>query len=316
MVSFAKAVVDTLAAATIRLGAPLFRAVGRWPGGYPRYLRAADKAGVHWRSTHYYHPTYTDSDLPADLGGARALPGLDLNAAGQLALLARFAVAAEVTGFPESSGAALAFHYANGAYEHGDAEALYAMLRHHKPKRVIEIGSGHSTRMAKAALDANRRDDPAYDCRHVCIEPYEMDWLEQLGVEVLRERVQDVPLSFFAQLEAGDVLFIDSSHVIRPHGDVLYEFQQLVPSLPKGVLVHVHDIFTPCDYPEKWVRNERRLWNEQYLMEAMLAHSPRYRVTLALNWLTQNHRAAMDAAFPSMAGATCAPGGFWFEVVQ
>jgi len=317
VVSALRWLTDYLAAVLLTLAAPLLRAVARWPGKYPACLRTADRIGVHLRSTHYYHPTYAASDLPADVTGERDLPGLDLNKDVQLALIESFALGDELQNIPDRSGVAgLGFTFGNNAFGHGDAEALYALLRTLRPRRVVEIGSGHSTRMAKAALDRNRAEDPAYSCRHVCVEPYEMDWLEKIGVEVIRKRVQDLDLSWFAELQAGDVLFIDSSHVIRPFGDVLYEFQELIPALPKGVLVHVHDIFTPRDYPEAWLRDERRLWNEQYLMETMLAHTPRYNVVLALNWLTHNHRSALDRAFPTMAGQSCEPGSFWFEVVE
>lgn len=308
---------DGIAAIVIGLGAPLFRAVGRNPGGFPRYLRQADKSGVHLRATHYYHPTYSDADLPADVTFERHLPGLDLREADQLGLLEAFNYQAELQKFMADSTSDLTFSHDNRAYAYADAESLYCMLRMRKPKRLIEIGSGHSTRIAKAALDENRLEVPGYTCDHICIEPYEMDWLDRLGVEVMRKRAQDVEVSWFEQLQAGDVLFIDSSHVIRPFGDVLFEYLELVPTLAKGVLVHVHDIFTPRDYPERWLRQERRLWNEQYLMEAMLAHSPRYRVVLALNWLWYNHAERLHRAFPAFAAKPeSQPGAFWFEIAE
>ena len=315
MVGLARKLADYIAASTIAAGGPLFRAVGRWPAGYPAYLRQADRSGVHLRATHYYHPTYRDEDLPADVTGERDLPGLDLRGEAQLALLERFDFTSELKGFPEEAVPGLEFFYDNGAFGYGDAEALYAMLRIYKPRRVIEIGSGHSTRMAKASLDANRAADSAYACRHICIEPYEMEWLDQLGVEVIRKRVEHCDLALFEELEAGDVLFIDSSHVIRPFGDVLFLYQQVIPRLKPGVLVQVHDIFTPRDYPEIWLREERRLWNEQYLLETLLANSPRYTVVLALNWLRHNHSEQFFCAFPVGKGRERhEPGSFWFEI--
>src|SRR5690606_29222842 len=98
------------------------------------------------------------------------------------------------------------------------------------------------------------------------------------GVEVLRKKVEDIPLEYFRQLQPNDVLFIDSSHVIRPQGDVLYEFLELLPDLPSGVFVHIHDIFTPFDYPEDWVKDHVRLWNEQYLLEAFLSFNRDFRI--------------------------------------
>lgn len=103
--------------------------------------------------------------------------------------------------------------------------------------------------VAIAALQKNSEEQSGYQCRHVCIEPYEMPWMEQSGVEVIRARVETVDQTVFRELEAGDILFIDSSHMIRPQGDVLCEFLELLPILRKGVIVHVHDVFTPRDYP-------------------------------------------------------------------
>ncbi|APE27091.1 class I SAM-dependent methyltransferase [Aurantiacibacter gangjinensis] len=314
---FARRLVDIIAAIVVTLGAPLFRAVGNWPGNFPLYRRQADRAGMHWRSTHYYHPTYRDADLPADVTSERELPGLDLNEAGQLALLDAFECQSELAALTEHAEPELAYAYDNLQFNAGDADALYAMIRHARPNMLIEIGSGHSTRVAAKAIARNRETGALGECRHVCTEPYEMPWLETLGPEILRQKVEDVPRELFDALGEGDILFIDSSHVIRPFGDVTTELLQIVPRLAKGVLVHVHDIFTPRDYPERWLRRDRRLWNEQYLLEAMLAHSPRYRVCLALNWLKHNHGDALERAFPILEKYPDAqPGSFWFEVAQ
>jgi predicted O-methyltransferase YrrM len=310
-------IADVAAAAVVTLGGPFFRSIGRWPGSYPLFQKAADKAGVQWRSTHYYHPTYADADLPADVTGERNLPGLDLREEAQLALLEALEYQSELARFEEAHSGPLSYSYDNDQYGPFDADALYAMLRRARPAHLIEIGSGHSTRIAKAALDQNRAENSGYTCRHLCIEPFEMPWLEQLGVEVMRKRVEHVDPAVFETLEAGDVLFIDSSHVIRPFGDVLTEFLSIIPRLKPGVLVHVHDIFTPREYPESWLREERRLWNEQYLLEAMLAHNPRYETLLALNWLKHNHGAALAKAFPILTKyPKTEPGAFWFKVAD
>ncbi len=306
---------DIVAAVLITLTGPLLRVVGKWPGNYPRFQLQADRIGVQLRSTHYYHPTYADTDLPRDVTCPRSLPGLDLDEDRQLALLASFRFQDELAQLAEFVSP-LGFSYDNGQYSHGDADSLYAMIRRYKPKRFFEIGSGNSSRMAHQAMVQNKADDPTYNCQHVCIEPYEMPWLEQLGPQIIRERVQDLSLDLFDELEAGDILFIDSSHVIRPFGDVLVEFQQIIPRLAAGVLVHVHDIFTPRDYPEKWLRNDRRLWNEQYLLEVLLTNSAKYKTVLALNWMNYRHPETVSDAFPILSKRPSEPGAYWFEVLQ
>ena len=294
-----KRIVDHIASLVLTVGAPLFRVVGNWPGDYPRYRAKADRIGVHWRSTHYYQPTYSNADLPAEVTHERVLPGLDLHEDDQLKLLKSFDYGEELRELLSGRRDELTYSYDNNQYGPGDADALYAVVRHLKPRRVFEIGSGNSTKMAAHAMAKNTSEDAGYHCEHLCIEPYEMPWLEKLGPRIIRSRVEDVPISLFQELEAGDILFIDSSHVIRPFGDVLVEFQQIVPSLKPGVIVHVHDVFTPRDYPEKWLREDRRLWNEQYLMEVLLLNSSRYATMLALNWIKHNHAAEFARAFPA-----------------
>ena len=294
---------------------PALRFVANNHDRLARFQRFSDRAGFQVRSSHYYEPTYAESHLPAETDIERSLPGLDLNESGQLDLLAHFTFADELAAIPLDKAGDETFGYRNDMYSFGDAETYYSMIRLKKPRRIIEIGSGNSTLMARLAIDANRRDDPPYECEQVCIEPYEMSWLEGTGVTVIRERVETIDIAVFAALQAGDFLFIDSSHVIRPWGDVLREFQEIVPGLNPGVLVHVHDIFTPRDYPERWLRHERRLWNEQYLLESFLAFNPRCEVVCATNWLKHHHWTALSRACPMMAAhPDHEPGAFWFAM--
>jgi hypothetical protein len=116
-----------------------------------------------------------------------------------------------------------------------------------------------------------------------------MPWLEETSVSVVRSKVEDVELSFFSKLEENDILFIDSSHIIRPQGDVLFEYIELLPSLRKGVIVHIHDIFSPKNYPKEWLEDKVLFWNEQYLLEAFLTHNSTWKVVGALNYLHHNH---------------------------
>jgi len=297
------------------LAAPLLRFMGRYQHQLTSTRRVADRFGYAVRSTHYYQPTYAENDLPDDVSQERYLPGLDFNEAGQLAMLGNFTYRDELAAVSDGKPENNEYAHGNPAYAFADAESLYSMIRHLKPRRLFEIGSGFSTLMARRAIARNQQEDGAYRCEHVCVEPYEMPWLSEVGVKVVRERVQDLPRTFFGELEAGDILFIDSSHVIRPYGDVLHEFLVLVPDLPEGVYVHVHDIFTPRDYPDEWLRKERRLWNEQYLLEALLNTTDRYEVVLMVNWLKHNHFASFAEVFPH-AGKHLEhePGAFWFRI--
>ena len=125
-----------------------------------------------------------------------------------------------------------------------------------------------------------------------------MPWLSQLEVKLIRKKVEDVEIGFFRQLHDGDILFIDSSHVIRPQGDVLYEVLQILPQLSSGVLVHFHDIFSPLNYPEGWLKDEYRLWNEQYLVEAFLSFNKEFEIVIAMSYLTHKYKSQLFNAFP------------------
>jgi hypothetical protein len=291
----------------------LLKAAARIDRRTPLSLRLLDGSGVRVLRRHYYTPLVEASDLHRPLDAERALPGLDLNEAAQLELIGRFAFADELRAIPETETPGR-FHYANGAYGWGDAEILYDMIRLFRPRRIVEVGAGWSTRMAAEAIAANRRDDPAYACRQVCIEPYEQPWLEGFGVQTIRERVERVDRALFAGLQAGDMLLIDSSHVIRPQGDVVVECLEILPSLASGVLVQVHDIFTPRDYPRQWVVEERRLWNEQYLLEAFLSFNREFEVLAAVNWLSHSHRDRLAQAAPRLLERPeHEPGAFWIR---
>jgi hypothetical protein len=164
------------------------------------------------------------------------------------------------------------FYTRNSQFSWLDSRTLFVMLRRFRPARMIEIGSGFSSLLT---ADVN--------CRHLggvlhftCVEPYPRPFL-LAGVpgiaRVVQQRVQDVPLREFEPLQAGDILFIDSSHVSKTGSDVNYIVFEILPRLRRGVIVHFHDIFLPAEYPRDWVIDERRSWNEQYLVRALLMRS-------------------------------------------
>ena len=282
----------------------------------PLCRKSLSAAGVFPIVDHYYEPLINFSLLNHPLEDPRNLPGIDLNVSEQLEILQGMNFCDELkvlmAGQQQDSAAERVYVADNGFFDAGDAEYWYNLIRSRKPRRIIEIGSGNSTLVAIAALKKNSEEQSGYQCRHVCIEPYEMPWLEQSGVEVIRARVETVDQTVFRELEAGDILFIDSSHVIRPQGDVLCEFLELLPILRKGVIVHVHDIFTPRDYPTDWVVGHVRLWGEQYLLEAYLSENSRWKIIAALNFLKHDHFAQLQRACPSLTLAH-EPGSFYLE---
>jgi len=278
----------------------------------PKSRSALMRAGVYPVLDQYYEPMFDSRHLTHPLSDPRALPGIDWNIAGQLALLDEFDYNHEFADIPNDKPRELTFYLENGAFEGGDAELWYNLIRLKKPRRIMEIGSGNSTLMALKAVHQNTQDDPQYSCQITCVEPYEQSWLERTGVSVVRRRVEELGVDFFAALQSNDILFIDSSHVIRPQGDVLFEYLQLLPTLNPGVIVHIHDIFSPRDYPTDWVVDQVRMWNEQYLLEAFLTHNSEWKVLAAVNHLSQDHRDALAAKSPLLSD-TASPGSFYIQ---
>ena len=318
ILSFVSPVAEILFAPVTLLGAVYFAMLKRIGLKHLRVSRSIFHAvGMFPLVDHYYEPLFNPRHLKAPLDRDRILPGLDLSIEHQLNFLSRFTFAEELRRIPVGATGELNYHYHNGSYESGDAEFLYQIVRSCKPKNIIEIGCGQSTLLIQHALKANREEDSQYSCDHTCVEPYESPWLEKLPVTVKRSKVEDLPLEFFSALGPGDILFIDSSHVVRPQGDCEFEYLRLLPSLAKGVLIHVHDIFTPKDYPREWIVEEGRIWTEQYLLEAFLSHNCDFRVIGAVNYLHHHHRDALARVAPMLATEpNREPGAFWMEKIH
>lgn len=282
----------------------------------PVSRRILRRVGVLPIRDHYYEPLTNPRQLRFPLDRDRNLPGIDMNVAEQLGFLERFTYQDELRKFPlERADNEQEFYYHNSSFQSGDAEFYYSVLRLLKPRTVIEIGSGYSTLMALNAKRQNVSEDPSYQCAIVCVEPYEQPWLEGLDVKVIRKRVEEIGANLFTRLERNDILFIDSSHVIRPQGDVLFELLELIPSLTPGVLVHLHDVFTPRDYLASWVEDEMKLWNEQYLLEAFLTCNSRFRIIGAVNFMMHHYPDLLTAKCPVLAKEmpNREPGSFWMR---
>lgn len=222
----------------------------------------------------------------------RTLPGIDTREAAQLALLEHLRPWYAELPFPETRSSRTRYFYENPAYSYSDAIFLHLVIRHARPRRVVEVGSGYSSCVT---LDTN---DLFLDGRIACtfVEPYP-ELLRSLlrpadedRIELLARPVQDVPFATFEALEAGDILFIDSTHVAKIGSDVNHLYLEVLPRLAPGVYVHVHDVFWPFEYPKDWIL-EGRAWNELYLLRAMLAGNPRWEIVLMNTFLETFHEA-------------------------
>jgi predicted O-methyltransferase YrrM len=259
---------------------------------------------------HYYEPQFKFSK-DFDPQKKRKLP-LDFNIPRQLDNLKALDRKHELLSLPkEKTGDAIAYYLANGSFEEGDADLYYLMIRNLKPRKIIEIGSGFSTLLALEAIRKNALE--GHTTELFCIEPYEWNWLNNIKeITLIRKKVEEMDPVFFDMLEEGDFLFIDSSHIIRPENDVLFEYFEILPALKKGVIIHIHDIFSPRHYLKSWVLDEYRFWNEQYLLEAFLCYNDSFEIVFSLNYLKNDY---YDEVAPVLTNTTPAsnPASFWLR---
>jgi len=204
------------------------------------------------------------------------------------------------------------YHQNNDMFVLSDAAVLHSILRHVRPRRYIEVGSGFSSAMA---LDTADRYLPGLE--FTFIEPYPERLLGLLRdadserTTLIRSGVQDVSLEVYRQLSAIDVLFIDSTHVVKSGSDVNWLLFEVLPTLASGVVVHFHDFFWPFEYPELWL-NEKRAWNELYMLRPYLSYNSAVRMMLFNSWLWQAEPELVRDVLPQAAGER--PGSLWLQV--
>lgn len=278
---------------------------------FPLHKRLFGKTGVFPLMNHYYEPQFVFEN-GYNATKKRKL-NIDFKEPEQLSALADFKYKEELSGF-EMNFCNDAFYINNPAFSTADADLYYLLIRNKKPALIIEVGSGFSTRVALSAIQKNKEEGVITEL--TCIEPYEMPWLDkQEGINLVRKKIEEVPHSVFSDLKEGDILFIDSSHIIRPGNDVLVEYLEILPLLKKGVMIHIHDIFSPRDYPEKWVTEEHRFWNEQYLLEVFLYFNDSFKVMFSVNHLQHDFFEQASRTLIHMQHGM-EPGSFWIERVS
>lgn len=308
--------IDRLMGNDARLGTLLSALAARVP------FETWERHGWHLTPNDPSSPVPDTRSLPDSLwAGQSQLPGIDMRDEEQVGLLRRLAAdhRADYDALPRTADGIGGYFLDNGAFESVDAEIYYGLVRHHKPALIVEIGAGWSTLLAARALAANEADGRSGQVRAVTECPADFvrraaaaDPRIELDVTPLRH----LPLDTFHRLAEGDILFVDSSHVLAIGSDVQYEVLELLPRLAPGVLVHVHDIFLPHEYPRDWVLGpEHRFWNEQYLLQAFLAFNRGYEVAWAGSWMHARHPDLLEASIASYDRTTRRPGSLWIRRV-
>lgn len=236
---------------------------------------------------HFYSPITLDAEVGANAErifdrSSMELPGIDLDIPGQLELYDRIlAMHDELDRMPHSESSDYRYYSDNNYFPFCDAFFLAGILRLFRPRRVIEVGSGFSSCVF---LDIDEKYlGERMEMTFIEPNPERLESLLRGGDDrrhrIYRARVQDVPLEIFDELASGDILFIDSSHVAKTGSDVNHLFFHVLPRLAPGVLVHVHDIHYPFEYPENEVY-EGRSWNEAYLVRAFLQYNRDFGILL------------------------------------
>lgn len=257
---------------------------------YLHWCKHYRKLFVNYPPGHYYSPLpdikWVNANQHMFYAREPKRDGIDLRTESQQALFTELAHYFAEYNFPIHASEGFRYYSSNTMFGKGSALVLFGILRRFQPKRIIEIGSGHTSALM---LDTNDRFLDG-QIKFSFIEPYAerlhslLTQNDKTSATILEKRAQDVPVSFFDQLEVNDLLFIDSSHVSKIGSDVNYIFFEILPALKPGVITHFHDIYWPFEYPLKWI-NEARAWNEAYLLRAFLQYNNQFEIILFNNYL-------------------------------
>ncbi|MDK3016413.1 class I SAM-dependent methyltransferase [Pseudodonghicola flavimaris] len=237
-------------------------------------LRAFEAAGGLDRPAYALSPGMAEVDLAPMIAGARTH-------------------AAALAGLMDAAGSESGYRAGNGYFDRPDAEALYLMIRRFAPTRVVEVGCGHSTRITRQAIR-----DGGLETELLAIDPWPRADIADAVDRFEQSPVETADPEIFAALGAGDVLFIDSSHQLRIGNDVAHLFCRILPALAPGVVIHVHDVFLPYEYPKRFFY-DCPSWGEQYMLHGVLQGGG-YEILWPGYYLQQADAAAV-AALPFLA---------------
>jgi hypothetical protein len=202
----------------------------------------------------------------------------------------------------------------NDGLSQADAFILYAMIREKKPRVMIEVGSGESTKISLMALEKNREE--GIECSFHAIEPYPRDHLRKIAVPwftLVEKKLEYVEIDFLVQ---ADLLFIDSSHVAKIGSDVICEMLEIVPKLKMGAVIHWHDIMLPMNYWKDWTHTGTQFWNESYMLHAFLLFNETYQIVWASRYMHLNHASNIVASIPSFQPEKHRITSFWLQRVK
>jgi hypothetical protein len=292
--------IDLLVSPFVLLFAPIFYYVARTGTG----AEICRRMGFQPLLLHYYQPLPEYENVPLQFFDLpHHCPGFEMDKDDFSAQLQQLGVYSNECVWPETTNKPGEYYTQNYQFGYSSAVLLFTMIRANASKRVVEIGSGFSSQVSFEALCKNHAMN---DIKLTCIEPYPSDWLEDFAashptsVHLLKMKAQDIDLNTYLSLEAGDVLFIDSSHVSKLASDVNFLYLQVLPLLDRGIIIHVHDIYIPYEYPKiHFFGKPKYFWNEQYMLQAFLSHNSAFQVLLPGYYVQKDMPDVFHTAFPA-----------------
>jgi predicted O-methyltransferase YrrM len=257
---------------------------------------------------HFYSPVVDRKEADKHLSALEAanmpesLPDIEIDRGAMLQIWRQLVPFMATSPFGDKPSGKFRYGFENPYYSWGDASVLYAMIRIYRPRRIIEIGSGWSSICIADTVEHFLGGS----CKITLIEPYPRRLLDLLrgeepapNITILKSAVQDIAPDYFACLEPSDFLFIDSSHILRTGSDVCYELFEILPRLLAGVIVHIHDIFWPFEYPRRWAVDENRSWNELYAVRAFLTCNHFWKILMFNSYLAHMERKVVECGWPN-----------------
>lgn len=273
-----------------------------------RTWRLWERFGFFVCPDHYYYPIPRTAELRRKQPWNEVYPtdGIDFREDDQLRLLDRFERYRSEYDPSES-----------GFESCGDGPVLYGMVRTFEPERIIEVGSGASTRVALEAAERNRAES-SRETEVVAVEPYPDEELRDLerthdNLTLRESKAEDLGVDYYTSLERGDFLFVDSSHVMRVGNDVNHLYLKVLPQLPEGVFVHSHDIWFPREYPRSWLLEDHHFWTEQYLLQSFMAYNEAFDVVWAGGYMAEEYSERLDEVLTNYDPDSDRPGSFWIR---
>ena len=253
---------------------------------------------------HYFSPIVNVAEIEQyikrlSVRDIESIPGIDVRRDDMVAIWNELLPFLTTNPFPDQRSMDFRYAFENDSYSWGDGSILHAMIRKYRPKRYIEIGSGWSS---VCAIDTIERYSNV--CHLTFIEPYpdllnDLLGTTKLPVDIIETIVQKIPISLFDTLEPNDMLFIDSTHVMRTGSDVCFELFEILPRIRPGVLVHFHDIFWPFEYPAAWVIDDNRSWNELYAVRAFLTNNRQWEIVFFNHYFAKMEKELINNTYPA-----------------